>query len=345
MKTILTAVCLIGLAGGANAFELQHIRACNFGGIVNTAEVPPAAAPAETSANAEIEAAYSSVMNAFYSARVPAASGVLGDWEGRVFMQDKDGNWRAQSKSISFEKIVYPSDLGPLFQNDSSELLVTFPYYETILKRRVSIDDTGMSFQFRWDGVFNVTFREFKRGQDTFLAMQTDSFHAKGFAYGYFFRKPAGTNKQAYTGGLPTGDLFGPLPPYFHGVTPPLLQADGLAAQGTFEYSNRIIFYKEKAEARAAAEKAAAVICAAGREVLSVKAEELNGFYYTSVGFSGKKANIYRWDDDASSAEEAAEVIKRKTDRYKSEGYSILETKITKAGNKHFFFIICAKFH
>jgi len=345
MNAIFTAVCLIGFAGGANAFELQHIRAFNFGGIVNTAAVPPAAPPGETSVNAEIEAAYSSVMSAFYSAHVPAASGILGDWEGRVFMQDKDGNWRAQSKSISFEKIVYPSDLGPLFQSDSSELLVTFPYYETILKRRVVADDIGMSFQFSWNGVFNVTFREFKRGQDTFLAMQTDSFNAKGYTYGYFFRKPAGTNKQAYTGALPTGDLFGPLPPYFHGVTPPLLQANGLAAQGAFEYSNRIIFYKEKAEALAAAEKAAAVIRAAGRELLSVKAEELNGFYYTSVGFSGKKANIYRWDDDAASAEEAAEVIKRKTARYESEGYSILETNVNMVGNKHYFFIICAKFY
>ena len=340
MKAILTAVFLTVLAGGAGAFELQRLDAAG----VRAAESAAIPEPGERAAGYNVEKAYGTIKYYYESASyTPFESEAEGTWEGRLFTRDPQGALEAKLIEISFEKKTYPSELGPLFQTDRTEILVRFPYYEGLIERSVSFDpQTGMSFQFRWDGLFTVSFRKANLLGGPALMMKTNCYSDP--SYGYFMKKkPAG--RQAYTGGLPAGDLFGPLPPYFHGVTPPLLQTNGLEAPGAFEYSNRIIFYKERSEALAAAEKAAAVIHAAGREVLSVKAEELNGFYYASVGFSGKKANIYRWDDDAASAGEAAEIIKRKTARYESEGYSILETNINKIGDKHFFFIVCAKFH
>ena len=257
-------------------------------------------------------------------------------------MRDPQGYLEPMPIEISFTKKTLPSELGPLFQQDKAEIYIHFPYYEALIERRVGFDmHTGMSFQFRWEGLRTVTFRKMQRGHETVLVMKSDCY--TGDTYAYFMRKkPA--NKQAYNGPLPMGDLFGPLPPYFHGQMPPL-QVNGLAVAGAYEYVNEIFSYRDRAEAQAAAEKAAAAIRAAGCEALAVKAEELNGFYYTSVGFSGKKAILYHWDDDAPSAEEAAAIIKRKTERYQSEGYSILETKISKAGSRHFFFITCAKFY
>ena len=184
----------------------------------------------------------------------------------------------------------------------------------------------------------------FQNGQ-TILVLKTDCYGDT--AYGYLMQKK--TTKQAYTGAMPAGDLFGPLPPYFHGQMPPL-QVNGQSEAGIYEYTNKVIFYQEKAAAIAAAVKAAAAIRAAvppskTMSAMDFKAEELNGFYYTSVAFAGKKGIMYRWDDDAASADEAAKIVKRKTDRYQAEGYSILETKITHVGGKHYFFIICAKFY
>lgn len=341
MKAILTAVFLITLAGGANSFELQKLDAAGISAS-GSAAIPE---PARQTAGTSVETAYATIKDYFdnlsYSMTEPE---VAGTWEGRLFRRDPQGHLEARPMEITFSKKRIPSELGPFFQEDKVETYVQFPYFETLLERLVTFDPKGggYTFQFRYDGLFTVAFRTMNRGNERVLLMKSDCYG--GGTYAYFMRKNPAT-KQAYTGGLPLGDLFGPLPPYFHGETPPLLQGSGLAAQGAFEYSNRIIFYREKADAQAAAEKAAAVIRAAGREVLSVKAEELNGFYYTSVGFSGKRANIYRWDDEAATAAEAAEILKRKTARYSSEGYSILETNINMVGNKHFFFIICAKFH
>ncbi|MDO8803631.1 MAG: hypothetical protein Q7R35_04315 [Elusimicrobiota bacterium] len=341
MKAILTAVFLTVLAGGAGAFELQNLDAAGVKAFENSA-IPE---PVQKAAVNDVETAYATIKDCFdnlsYSMTEPE---VAGTWEGRLFRRNSQGYLEVKPMEVTFTKKKIPSELGPFFQEDKIETHVQFPYFETLLERLVTFDPKGggYTFQFRYDGLFTVAFHRMNRGNERVLLMKSDCY-GEG-TYAYFMRKNPAT-KQAYTGGLPLGDLFGPLPPYFHGETPPLLLANGLAAQGAFEYSNRIIFYKDKSEALAAAETAAAVIRAAGREVLSVKAEELNGFYYSSVGFSGKRANIYRWDDDAATAEEAAEILKRKTARYQSEGYSILETHINKVGNKHSFFIICAKFH
>jgi len=155
---------------------------------------------------------------------------------------------------------------------------------------------------------------------------------------------PAATPaKQAYTGALPTGDLFGPLPPYFHGQIGPMIR-NGYPVPGVLEYFSSIIFYTDKAEALAAARGAAARIQAAGRTVVSVTAEEDRGVYTASVGFSGKTGVLYRWTDELPTYEEAAAVVARKTARYESEGYSVMETRINKLGPKYAIFIICAKF-
>ena len=111
------------------------------------------------------------------------------------------------------------------------------------------------------------------------------------------------------------------------------------------EYFSSIIFYTDKAEALAAARGAAARIAAAGGTVVSATAEEDNGFYTASVGFTGKKGVLYRWTDELPTYEEAAAVMQRKTARYESEGYSVMETRINKLGPKYAIFIICAKFY
>jgi len=341
MKKILTAVLLTTLAGSAWALDLQEMDAARVRAS-GSAAIP---APAQKAAVNDVETAHAAIKDYFdnwsHSMTEPE---VAGTWEGRIFRRDPRGYLEARPMEVTFTRKRIPSELGPFFQQDKTETYVQFPYFEALLERLVTFDPKagGLSFQFRWDGLFTVAFHKMRTGNDELLLMKSDCY-GEG-TYAYFMRKDPAT-KQAYTGGLPLGDLFGPLPPYFHGETPPLLQANGLAAPGAFEYSNRIIFYKDSSEAQAAAEKAAAVIRASGREVLSVKAEELNGYYYTSVGFSGKRANIYRWDDEAATAAEASEILRRKTARYESEGYSILETRITVIGNKHFFFIICAKFH
>lgn len=338
MKRLFTAVILTVLAGSAGAFELQSLDAAGVRGAESAAiPAPTAKVPVNN-----VETAYATIKDYFNLGYAPDEYDAAGTWEGRIFMRDPQGYLEPMPIQVSFTKKILPSELGPLFQDDKAETYVQFPYYEALLERRVTFDPkTGVSFQFQWEGVKTVSFRKMFRGNEPVLLMKSDCY--TGDTYAYFMRKKT-ANKQAYTGALPLGDLFGPLPPYFHGQMPPL-QVNGQAVQGAYEYSNRIIFYKDQAEALAAAEKAAAAIRAAGCEVLTVKAEELNGFYYTSVGFSGKKAILYRWDDDASSAEEAAAIMNRKTARYISEGYSILETRITQVGNKHFFFIICTKFY
>lgn len=335
---LLTTLAFLLAAGQAAAFDLPAV------GLADVAErgAQAPAAAAQKAGEPTAETAFATIKD-YYNSQLsfpPAESDLAGAWEGRIFMRDPQGYLEPQPIQITFSQKVLPSELGPLFQEDKAETYVQFPYFEGLLERKVSFGPAGASFQFRWEGLFTVSFRKLFRGNEPVLVMKSDCYTGDTYAY-FMKKKPAA--KQAYTGALPAGDLFGPLPPYFHGQLPPL-QVNGQAVQGAYEYSNRIIFYRELAQAQAAAEKAAAALSAAGLQVLSVKAEELNGFYYTSVGFAGKRGILYRWDDDATTAEEAAEIIKRKTGRYASEGYTILETNINKAGDKHFFFIMCAKF-
>ena len=139
-------------------------------------------------------------------------------------------------------------------------------------------------------------------------------------------------------------DGFHPAPPYFHGVTLPLVQ-DGQAVPGTFEDANKIVIYGSKAEALAAANAAAAAIKASGREIVSVSAKRLNLWsYYASVSFKGRSARIYRWYDESNTPEGGAVQIKNECARFRSMGYTVLETVLKKKGDHYYYFIITAKF-
>lgn len=338
MKILGTMLLMLNLGGAAGAFELQSLKAADLAGLP-AADQPAKAAPAQTTQE-EIAAAYATLKDYFAGGYAPVESDLLGDWEGRAMLKEEDGTWQVWSPSVSFIRKTYPSALGPLFQEDSHELYARMPYLADTLERRVSLDARDASFQFQHNGARTVTFRRFDRWNEVMLVMRTDCYG--GTTYAYFFKKKAGA-RQGYSGPLPTGDLFGPLPPYFHGQIGPMIR-DGHEVQGVLEYHSGIIFYADKAAAQAAAGAAAAKISAAGRTVVSATAERSGEAWTASVGFTGKTGVLFRWDDELPTREEAAEVMARKIARYEREGYAIMETSLSKLGQKYAFFIVCAKF-
>lgn len=339
MKILLTVALMLTAGGGAMAFELP---ALDMRGVAERAVEAPQA-KMEKAGEPTVESAFGTIKD-YYNSSVSYAAqeaDLPGVWEGRIFMRDPQGYLEPQPIQITFSKKVTPSELGPLFQDDKAETYVQFPYFEALLERKVSFDPkTGASFQFRWEGLHTVSFRKLFRGNELVLVMKSDCY--TGDTYAYFMKKKTAA-RQAYNGPLPTGDLFGPLPPYFHGQIGPMIR-NGYEVPGVLEYHSDIIYYADKAAAQAAAENAAAKLRAAGRTVVSVSAEKSGGAWTASVGFSGKTGVLFRWDDELPTREEAAEIMKRKIERYEREGYVIMETSLNKLGQKYAFFIVCAKF-
>jgi len=188
MKTILTAVCLIGLAGGANAFKLQKVGARELTAAGQEIAAPLPSAASNKYAGSEIADAYGEIERVFYSAvPKPADWEIAGEWEGRVFIRDGKSGWRSLSLNVSFRKTTAAADLGPLFQNYSTELHAAYPYYSSIIEQRLSMHGNMMEFQFRTDKQVTVTFKQFMRGQKRYLSMRTDCYGDN--AFGYFYKK------------------------------------------------------------------------------------------------------------------------------------------------------------
>ncbi|OGR77165.1 MAG: hypothetical protein A2X32_07745 [Elusimicrobia bacterium GWC2_64_44] len=176
----------MGLAGGSNAFDLQQLSARDAAEERTGIVIPLPTLAADKYSGSEIEAAYKDIEREFYAAEPQKNWDIEGDWEGRVFVGDSNTGWRTLSLKVSFKKTVSPADLGPLFPNYSSELLVTFPYYSAKIEQPLVLDGSGLNFKFRADREFLTTFRHFVRGQSRYLSMRTDCYN--GISYGYFYK-------------------------------------------------------------------------------------------------------------------------------------------------------------
>ena len=195
MKALLTAAFLITLAGGANSFELQKTSAREIASARQGIAVPLPSAASNKYAGSEIADAYKAIEQEFYSAaQTPADWEIAGEWEGRVFIPDESTGWRTLSLNISFRKTTAPSDLGPLFQNYSTELHATYPYYASVIEQRLSMNGNGMELRFRTDRLVTLTFKQFMRGQKRYLSMRTDCYD--GNSYGYFYPKAASAKNR-----------------------------------------------------------------------------------------------------------------------------------------------------
>ena len=187
MRKFIVTALLCAMAYPAMAFDLQRLSAGAIAGIDIAAPAP--GAPERVADSVAAAGAYKELERYFLNTHLPSDWEMDGEWEGRVLVPAGDGV-TARKMSVSFRIIVTPSELGPLFQADTRELVGRFPLSEA---GKVAIVVEGAVFGFNYEGAgHTAVFRVLENGANRVLMMKTDC----GFGgnptrpvYAYFMKK------------------------------------------------------------------------------------------------------------------------------------------------------------